>query len=116
MALTCLLCQGKVQKRENCLCLPFCLGESCPPALALMPDTSVHSCMSLVPFKLLPWFWSTEGMSLSKSMYGFFKRNYLELQKLLLLTQFPLFFAARSYGDVPSGYWKACSGTGIPHS
>ena len=94
----------------------FLSGRKLSPS-SYLDDRHVSSArMPLVTFKLLPWFWSTEGMSLSKSMYGFFKRNYLELQKLLLLTQFPLFFAARSYGDVPSGYWKACSGTGIPHS
>ena len=32
---------GRPQKRDNDLCLPFCLGERYPPALALMPDTSV---------------------------------------------------------------------------
>ena len=42
----------RVQKRDNGLCPPFCLGESCPPALALMPDTSIqylplcHCCIS----------------------------------------------------------------------
>ena len=36
---------GRVQKRDNGLCLPFCLGEGCPAALTLMPDTSVPPCM-----------------------------------------------------------------------
>ena len=50
---------GWVQKRDNGLCLPFCLG-----ALALMVvDTSVPSPMPLVPFKLLPQCWSSEGVS-----------------------------------------------------
>ena len=55
--------------------LPFCLKDSCPPAPALMPDTSVPPCMPLVPLNLLPWCWSSEGVSLSKSMCGFFKGN-----------------------------------------
>ena len=57
-------------------CLLFCLGESCTSALASMPDTPVPPHMALVPFKC----WSSEGVSLSKSMYGFFKRNCLGLQ------------------------------------
>ena len=48
---------------------PFCLGESCPPALALIPDTLVPPCMPLVLFKLLSLCWSSEGVSLSKSMW-----------------------------------------------
>ena len=69
-------------------CQPFCLRESCPPAPALMPNTSVPSCMPLVPFKLLPWWcWSSEGMCLGRSMYRFCKGNCLGLQKFLLPTQ-----------------------------
>ena len=51
---------GRAQKRDNGLCLPFCLGENCPPALALMPDTSIPPCTPLVPFKLLPQCWNSE--------------------------------------------------------
>ena len=39
-----------------------------PSALALMPDSLVPLFMSLVLFKLLPRSWSSEGVSLSKSM------------------------------------------------
>ena len=35
------------------------------PLLALMPDTSVSACIPLVPFKLLPLYWNSEGVSLS---------------------------------------------------
>ena len=55
---------GRLQKRDTGLCLPFCLRDSCPPALALMPSVLPH--MPLVPFKLLPQCWSSEGLSLSK--------------------------------------------------
>ena len=60
-------------------------------------------------------------MSLSKSMYGFFKRNYLELQEFLPLTQLLLVFAAGSYGDLSSWHWNpglggASCGAGTPHS
>ena len=34
--------------------LEFCLGESCPLVLTLMPDTSVSPPMPLAPFQLLP--------------------------------------------------------------
>ena len=40
------------------------------PLLALMPDNSVSQCIPLVPFKLLPWCWSSEVVSLSKCMCG----------------------------------------------
>ena len=79
-------CWRRAQKRNNDLCQQFSLGESCTPALAMIPDTSVPPCMPLVPFKLLPWFSSSKGMSLSKSMCGLFKRNCLGLQKFLPLT------------------------------
>ena len=36
------------------------------PLLALMPDTSVPPCVPLVPFKLLPQCWSSEGVSLGR--------------------------------------------------
>ena len=106
MASNCPLCGRRVQKRDNGLFLPFCLGESCPPALTLMPHTSVPPHMPLVPFKLLPWCWSSGAVSLSKSMCALFKRNCLELQLFLLPTQSPLVFSARSYGDLSSWHWN----------
>ena len=36
------------------------------PLLTLMPDTSASPSMPLVPFKLPPWCWSSEGVSLSR--------------------------------------------------
>ena len=36
--------------------------EAAPPVLTLMPDTSVPSRMSLVPFELLSLHWSSEGV------------------------------------------------------
>ena len=71
-----------------------------------MTDTSFPLYMPLVPFKLLPWCWSSEGVSLSKFVWGFFKGNCLELQKFLPLTQSWLGFAARSYGDLSSWHWN----------
>ena len=43
----------RAQKTGKGLYTPFYLGESCSPALALMPDNSVSPWMPLVPFKLL---------------------------------------------------------------
>ena len=48
------LCGERVQERDNGLRPLFCVGESCPPALALMPDTSVSPSMPLVPFNYYP--------------------------------------------------------------
>ena len=112
MAPTCQLCGygGWVQEWDNSLCPPFCLGKTCLPDPALMPDTSAPPCVPLVSFKLRPWCWSSEGVSLSKCVYGFFKENCLGLQKFLPLTQSPLVFAARSYGDLSS--WHRNPGLG----
>ena len=44
-------CWGRAQKGT---CSPFYLRENCPPALVLMPDTSVHPHMPLVPFNCYP--------------------------------------------------------------
>ena len=52
-----------------------------------MPDTSVPPCMPLVPFKIPPWCWSSEGVSLNKLVCEFFKRDCLGLQKILLPNQ-----------------------------
>ena len=72
------------------------------PLLALVPETSVSSCISLMPFKLLPWCWCSEGVSQSKFLYGFFKGNCLGLKQFLLPSQSLLIFAAVSYGDLSS--------------
>ena len=47
---------GSAQKGDNATAWPleFYSGGSCPPALALMPDTSISPLMPLVPFQLLP--------------------------------------------------------------
>ena len=67
-ACTCMLCDGGVaQQRISGLCQQVCLGESCPPALTLISDASLPPPVSLVPFELLSWCWSTEGVGLSKS-------------------------------------------------
>ena len=90
MVPVCQLCGGRAQKMDTGFCPPFCQSKNFPPAPALMPDTSVPPSMPLVPFKLLLCCRRSEGVNLGKSMCGFFKGNYLGLQKFLPLTQFPL--------------------------
>ncbi|KAF6104168.1 hypothetical protein HJG60_011186 [Phyllostomus discolor] len=46
------------------------------------------------------------GVRLSNSGSGLFMRNCLGLQKFLPLTQSPLVFTARSYGDLSSCHWN----------
>ena len=77
-----------------------------PSAPTLMPDTSVPPCMPLVPLRLVPQCWSSEGMCMSKSLCGFFKGSCLGLQKFLTPIQSPLVFAARSYGSLPFWHWN----------
>ena len=94
------------QKRNNGLCPPFCLGEICPPALALMPDTSLPPHMPLVPFKLLPQCLSSEGVNVSKSMCKPFKRHCLGLREFLSPTRALLVCTARSNGSLSSLHWS----------
>ena len=101
MAPVCWLCGSLVllgEGSEKGLCPPFCV-----PFIALMPDTSVSPCMPLLPFNLLCQCWSSQGLNLSKSVCGSFKRNCLGLKKFLPPTQSLLGFAARSYGDLLPG-------------
>ena len=91
----------------------FSLYATAFQATALVPDPSPPSCVPLVPFKLLPWHWSSEGASLNKSVCGFFKGNCLGFQKFLPLTQSLLVFAARSYGDLSSWYWNPGLGSQV---
>ena len=51
------------------------------PALTLMPNNSFPTYMSVMPFKLLPLRWSSEGVSANKSVCRPFKKNCLGLQK-----------------------------------
>ena len=51
-----------------------------------MPDSSVLPCMRLVPFQLLPQCWSSEEVSLSKSVHKPFKRDCLGIHQFLFST------------------------------
>ena len=98
----------EVQQRDNGLCLPFCLGER-----RKLSPSSCHNARHFSSFlyatdaiQLLPWCWSSERVSQSKSVHEFPKRNCMGLQKFLPLIQSPLVFAARRYGDLSSWYWN----------
>ena len=109
----------RAQKRYNDHCLQFCLGGSCPLVLALMLDTLVPPHMPLVLFKVLPWCWSSKGMSLGKSMCSArpLKRRYLRILQFLLPTQSPLFLQPEVMGIYLPGTgtlgWVVWSGAGI---
>ena len=103
MAPTCQLCGsvGGVFKKGTMATAHLSVWErAAPPALTLMPDTSVSLCMPLVPCKLLSLCWSSEGVSLSKFRDGFFKKNCLGLQNYLPSTQPPLVIAAQKFGGL----------------
>ena len=81
-----------------------------PLALTLMPDNSVPSHMSLVPFKLLPQCWSSEGLSLCKSVLGFFKWNSLGLQNPPSHSAIiPLDFCSQKLWELPFLTPKPCT-------
>ena len=111
MSLFCASVWRDAQKGDHATAwsLEFCPGGSCLLALALMSLTSLTPCMPLVPFQLLPWCWSLEGMSLrtSKVLCGSFKRSVLRLPLFLLPPQPTMVFTARSYGDLPSWCWSS---------
>ena len=108
--LLCGFVEGSIRKGAMASAWEFYLGERCSPALILMPDTSFLPHMPLVSFKLLPQHWSSKGVSLSKFMCGSFKINCLGIQRFLPLTQSPLVFITRSYGDLTS--WHRNPGLG----
>ena len=85
-----------------------------------MPDTSAPPFVPLVPLELLLWCWSSEGVSLSKLVCGFFKRNCLALQKFFLPTPSLLVLKLEIMGTYLPGpgtqSWGAWCRAGSPHS
>ena len=65
MAPACWVCDGEGSEKGQWPMPAFLSVRKLCQVRALMPDTSVPPCMPLVPFKLLPWCWSSEGVSLS---------------------------------------------------
>lgn len=66
---------GDGSERNNVLCQYFCLGESWSSPHSLIPDNSVPPCKFLVPLELLAQCWSSEQVSLSKSMCRSFTKT-----------------------------------------
>ena len=60
--------------------LPVWKKAAPSPILALMPDNSVPSHMFVVPFELLSQHWSSEIVTLCKSVHRPFMRDCLGLQ------------------------------------
>ena len=88
------VCVGGLRKRI--VALPALLsGRNLPPISPPMPDNSVPPCMFLVPFNLLPPCWSSEGVSLSKSVHGPFKRNCQGILSFLSSTS-----------SIPTGFYS----------
>lgn len=107
------LCQGSVVSLKEQWPLPEILPgrilspSSCSDAkqLSSFPYVSVI-------FMLLPQCWSSEKMSLSKSMCWPVKRNCLGFQQFCFLQyQFLLVFTTRSFGKLLSWHWNP--GTGV---
>ena len=92
----CVSVLGRAHKRHNGLSPSFCLGESCPPVLALMPDTS-GSCKPPVPFKLLPWCWSSERVRLSMFHIGPLRGTARESSSFFHQLQSHWFFSQKLY-------------------
>ena len=104
----------RAPKRNSGLCEHFSVGESCPPAHALMLDSSFPPCMPLMSFNLLPPHWSSKGMSLSRSMHGPCKRNCWDSSSHCPpQPQSPLVFEARSYEYLIFWHWNPGLGPGV---
>lgn len=85
-----------------------------PPVLTLMLGNSVPPSVSLVPFQLLPECWSSKGVSLSKSVFEPFMRNYLGLWKPLVSFSFNFHRVLQSNYEISSfWHWNPELGEGI---
>ena len=78
------------------------------PALTLMPNNSFPTYMSVMPFKLLPLRWSSEGVSANKSVCRPFKKNCLGLQKFPSSSaSIPaVFHSQKLWGTLSSWHWS----------
>ena len=72
-----------------------------------MPDTFVTPQIALVPFKLLLWHWSSEGVSQIGLCMGILRVTAWDSRSFCLpQPQSPLVFTGKSYGDLPSSHWN----------
>ena len=63
------------------------------PMLSLMPDTSLSPCVPLMPFRRLPWCWSSEGAILTRWVHVWVPQE--ELHRAL---------SASSTNSIPAGF------------
>ena len=83
------------------------------PLLTPVPDTSVSPCIPLVPFKLPPQCWSSEGASLSRWVCVWVSQE--ELLKALAASSTNSVctgFCSQKCGDLSSWHWNP--GLGFP--
>ena len=86
---------GGFKKNDSGLCLPWCQTLQ----FLLVYHWCLSSCYPSTGTQ-------RERVWVHECMCGFFKRNWLGLQKVLPLTQSLLVFLARSCGDLSSWHWK----------
>ena len=104
MTPTCWLCgsvAGELRKGTMASAQLSVLEKAVPQILSDAKHFS-SSLYATGAFQAAPLVLSSEGVSLSKSMCGFFKRNCLGFQQFLPSTQSLVAFAARNFGDLSS--------------
>ena len=93
-----------------------CPGGGCPPALALMQDTSVPPHMSLVLFKVLPQYWSPEGVSLSKFVHWALQEEMADNPSVSSTDPNPIGFYSQKFWELTFlalEPWAGWSGVGL---
>ena len=121
MAPACWVCDGEGSEKGQWPMPAFLSVRKLCQVRALMPDTSVPPCMPLVPFKLLPWCWSSEGVSLSmRPCVGSLKGTAWDSRSFFQHLNSHCFFQPEvmgtnfsGTGTLGSGVW---CGTVTPHS
>ena len=101
---------GRAQNWNHGLSLHLS-GKSCPPpAHALIQDYSVPPCMSLVP-----QCWNSEWVSLSKSIWGLFKRNAWDFRSPLShsATIWAGFYSQKLWGLLFLPLWAGAPAVGL---
>ena len=100
---------SKASRSYSTSLLAFCRGRFSTGTTASACLYARHFSFSLYTtgaFQPPTQCWSSEGVSLIKSICGFYKRNSLRLQQFLPWTQSPLVFAAGSCRDLSSWHWN----------
>ena len=101
---------GKVSEKGQWPLLAFLSGRKLFSSSDLIARHFISFLYATGVFKLLPSCWNSEGVSLSKTVWGFFKGNCLGLQKFLPQIQSPVVFASTSYENLSSWHWNPGQG------